>query len=131
MLKLIDILKSFKYKNLLTLNMFVNKSKVLTLTIVKEYTIELSHPIKREDFIPYNMKDEFIKDHKPLFKNWVVCNETSDVKTKVAKLVKDGNQYRIYFNTKEGACIMSELHHCDRATYNDLAIFFEGKLELN
>jgi hypothetical protein len=127
----INILKSFKYKHLLTLNMFLNKTKVLTLSIAKDYCKELSQPIKREDFIPYNMKNEFIKDHKPLFKDWVVCNETSDVKTKVAKLVKNGRHYRIYFNTKEGAYIMSDTNSCDHAKYNDLAIFFEGKLELS
>ncbi len=127
---MIEILKCFKHKRLLTLNMFITKTKVLTLTIVKEYTKELSHPIKRQDFIPYDMNDKFIENHKPIFKNWVVCDETSDINTKVAKTTIDGKTYRIYFNTSNGAVIMSETHACDNAKYNDLAIFFEGKLEL-
>ena len=89
-----EILKSFKHKHLLTLNMFVNKTKILTLIIVKDYNKVLSGKIKREDFIPYNMKDEFIENHKPLFKNWAVCNQTSDEKTKVAKMISSNMKYR-------------------------------------
>lgn len=129
-MNLVDILKSFNHKRLLTLNMFINKTKVLTLSIVKKYNTELSQQIKRQDFIPYDMDNNFIHNHKPIFKGWSVCEETSDVKTKVAKTMTSGKQYRIYFNTKNNALIMSETNACDNATYNDLAIFFEGKLEL-
>lgn len=127
-----EVLKKLKYKTLPTLNRFILKTKDLDMHLVMKYTKFLSEKPKREDFIPYNSQGELIKDHKPKFKGWTVCPTTSDEKTKVAmKNLGDNNSCRIYFDTKEGVTIVSYTHMSDFVTYNELAIFFEGKLELN
>lgn len=69
----------------------------------------------------------------PHFKGWDICNEASgdadeDGKCKTVAL-KDGT--RIYFETRDGVLIIGEHNMSDKVTYNDLFIFFEGKLKLN
>jgi hypothetical protein len=112
-------------KTLLTLNQFTDKAK--TIEEVKEYNNYLKGIPKRTDFISFDDDGFALNDNKPKFKGWTVCEETSNDTIKVAKK----ENCRIYFDTKDGVIIVSETNMSDNCTYNDLAIFFDGKLELN
>lgn len=125
-----EILKKFKAKKLIQLNKFVFKRGV-ELSDILDYTKELNKKIKRIDFIPYDSNGDFIEGHKPLFKGWELCTDTSSDTKKVAKMQTHGNSYKIYFDTANGATVISLEHMVDECTYNDLASFFEGNLELN
>lgn len=125
-----EILKKHKSRFLLTLNKFVIR-KGVTFEEVKKYNDLLARRPKREHFIPFDDEGTFIKNHKPLFKGWRVCGDTSDEKSKVAILTTQGNTFRIYFGTANGVEIMSLSHAADNCTYNDIAIFFEGHLSIN
>lgn len=98
---------------------------------VLDYTVELNKKIKRTDFIPYDSDGNLILGHKPLFKGWELCLDTSAETKKVAKLQTHGNSYKIYFDTENGSVVISLEHMIDECTYSDLATFFEGTLELN
>lgn len=124
------ILKEFKCKKLITLNKFIYRKGVVNLSTAKDYATELSKSIQRTDFIPYDSDGNLIVGHKPLFKGWTVCEHASSDTKKVASLQTQGNSYKIYFDTAQGATIISLEHMTDNCTYNDLAIFFEGNLEL-
>lgn len=124
-----SIVRKYKGRFLVTLNKFVSRKNV-TIEDIKTYANVLARRPKREHFIPYDDNGEFIKNHKPLFKGWQVCNDTSDELSKVAKLTTQGNTYRIYFGTANGVEIVSLTHGCDNCTFNDIAIFFDGHLEL-
>lgn len=124
----IDMLKAHGFKTLPTLNQFV--FKVTNLAMTKHYNEFLSQKPKRTDFIPYDAEGFLLSDAEPIFKGWDVCEETSSDDKKVAKLTVKENDYRIYFETKEGIIVISQTHMVDEVTYNDLAIFFEGKLKL-
>ena len=125
-----DVLKKYKSKKLITLNSLTFK-KNITLYDLKEYATKLGGKPKRTDFIPYDVDGNLILNHKPIFKGWSICKDTSSDIKKVAKLQTHGNSYKIYFDTASGTTIISLEHMCDECTYNDLAIFFEGNLELN
>jgi hypothetical protein len=125
-----ELLKKYKSKKLLQLNSFVFR-KNITLADVQQYSTELKKEPQRTDFIPYDSEGKFIKNHKPLFVGWDLCNDSSSNTKKVAKLQTHGNSYRIYFDTSNGVTIVSLEHMIDQATYNDLANFFEGNLELS
>lgn len=125
-----EYLKGLGHKKLVTLNVFVNKTKLVTLQHVKRYNTDLSQKPSREDFIPFDDQGTRILNHKPLFKGWSVCKDTSDEKTKVAKMVSNSIEYRIYFGTVNGVVVVSHQNMCDNCTYNDLAIFFESGLVL-
>ena len=125
-----DILKKYKSKRLITLNKFVTRKNV-TFEDIKFYNNLLARRPKREHFIPYDDDGNFIKNHKPLFKGWRVCNDTSDVKSKVAILTTKGNTYRLYFGTANFVEIISLSHAADNCTYNDIALFFKGHLDIN
>jgi len=127
---MITFLKKHRFKHIVSLSTILFKRKSITIDELKHYNVELSKGIRREDFIPYDKEGNRILNHKPIFKGWTVCDETSDVKTKVAKLSNEHNNYRIYFGTAKGALIVSETNACDDCTYRDLTIFFENKLEL-
>lgn len=123
-----DILKIRGFETLPTLNQFVEKAG--SLTIVKKYTDFLQEVPKRTDFIPYDDEGFLLADSEPIFAGWEVCEESSSETKKVAKFKDETNEYRIYFETKEGIIIISNTHMVDEVKYNDLAIFFEGKLKL-
>jgi hypothetical protein len=125
-----DLLKKFKSRKLIKLNDLVFRRGV-TLEDIKDYTILLNGKIKRTDFIPYDANGNFILNHKPVFKGWSLCTDTSGEVKKVAKMQTKGNSYKIYFDTAAGSTIISLEHMVDECTYNDLVVFFEGNLELN
>lgn len=118
-------LKGRKFKVLPTLNTIVGKAK--TLEEVNEYEKLLKDIPKRTDFINFDDEGYELNENEPIFKGWKVCNETSNDNIKVAKK----EDCRIYFDTKDGVIIVNETNMSDNVTYNDLTIFFEGKLELN
>lgn len=125
-----ELLAKYKSKKLLTLNQFVNR-KGTTLEDIKAYTKLLAGKPRRQDCIGYDDDGNRILNHKPLFKGWQLCTDTSADVNKVAKLQTNGNSYKIYFMTANGVTIISLENMADEVTYNELAIFFEGNLELN
>jgi len=126
---LVDILKKVKSKKLITLNKLIFR-KGVDLKVSRDYATELGKEIQRTDFIPYDSDGIMILNHKPIFKGWSVCNDASSDTKKVAKMQTHGNSYKIYFDTANGATIISLENMTDQCKYNDLAIFFEGNLEL-
>ena len=126
---LVELLKKFKSKKLITLNMFIYK-KGVNIGDAIDYEKELSKKPHRTDFIPYDSDGNLIQDHKPIFKGWEMCEHASSDTKKVATMQTEGNSYKIYFDTANGTTIISLEHMVDECTYNDLAIFFEGHLEL-
>lgn len=122
---MIENLKKLGFKKAPTLNQFVSKSK--DLQEIKDYNEFLKLIPKRTDFINFDNEGFELNDNKPKFKGWTECKEASNEHIKVAKLGED----RIYFDTKDGVIIVSYTNMTDNATYNDLFIFFEGKLKLN
>ena len=124
-----SVTSKYKLNRLLTLNKFVRRSNV-TIDEVIEYNNILSEKPKREDFIPYDEEGKFIENHLTTFLGWSLCTETSSQKNKVAKMIENGIEYRMYFGTANGVTVISHKHACDECSYNDLAIFFEGKLRL-
>ena len=114
-----------KENALLTLNLFVDKA--YSLEEVKEYKYFLDDIPERTDFINFASEGFELNDNVPIFKGWEVCEETSSDIVKVAKK----GECRIYFDTKDGVIIVNEENMSDNITYNDLAIFFYGKLELS
>lgn len=122
---MVNRLKKLKFKSLPTVNFFINK--IDDLKSIKDYNTFLSKDPKRTDFINFDSDGFELNDNIPIFKGWLVCTETSNEQIKVAK--KDN--CRIYFDTKDGVIVVNETNMVDNCTYNDLAIFFEGKLELN
>lgn len=124
------LLSKYKLKKLVTLNQFVDR-KGVTLEDAKKYSTLLKGKPERVDFIKYNLEGKLDKSIKPIFKGWEICLDTSAEINKVAKLLTVGNSYKIYFNTANGTTIVSLEHMIDECKYNDLAIFFEGNLELN
>lgn len=124
--------KTFKLKpvkTLKTLNQFVDYA--MTLEDVEAYNKELKELPKITDFINYDLDGFEINENVPKFKGWEVDEETSSETKKVAKMVTKNNEYRVYFHTDSGIIISSTTNMSDHVTYNDLAIFFEGKLEMN
>jgi hypothetical protein len=124
---MIEILKDLGFKNAPTLNQFVKK--VDDLDAIKMYAKFLEGIPKRTDFINFDDDGFALNDNVPLFKGWEECKEASSESIKVARLGDKDD--RVYFNTKDGVIIVNLKNLCDQATYNDLFIFFEGKLKLN
>lgn len=122
---MIDKLKELGFKTAPTLNQFVKK--VNDLNLIKEYNKFLNKAPKRTDFINFDSDGFALNDNVPLFNGWSECEEASNEKIKVAKL--DDN--RVYFDTKDGVIVVNLTNMTDKAKYNDLFIFFEGKLKLN
>ena len=122
---MIDKLKKLGFKTAPTLNQFVKKAKDLEL--VKQYNNFLEQMPNRTDFISFDDEGFALNDNKPLFKGWNECIETSSETIKVARL--DDNL--VYFDTADGVLVVNTTNMSDNATYNDLFIFFEGKLRLN
>lgn len=121
---MIEVLKDKKYKSLPTLNTFVSREKDLKL--IKKYNDFLKTVPKRTDFISYDFDGVQLLDNKELFKGWIVCSKTSNDTIKVATR---GNA-KIYFDTADGVIVVNHEKMTDKATYNDLAIFFDGNLKL-
>jgi hypothetical protein len=126
---MINLLKELSFKTLPTLNLFVDKVKAENYII--SYNNDLKKNPKITDFINFDLEGFEINDNKPVFKGWKVCEESSSDNKKVPKLTTKYNEYRIYFDTDSGVIIASLTNMCDYVTYNDLAIFFEGKLKIN
>tara|TARA_R100001480_G_scaffold25387_2_gene35705 strand:- start:525 stop:899 length:375 start_codon:yes stop_codon:yes gene_type:complete len=122
---MISELKELGFKTAPTLNQFVKKTDDVKL--IKQYNNWLSKVPKRTDFISFDNEGYALNDNTPLFKGWVECLEASSEKIKVAKL----EETRMYFDTKDGVIVVNLTNMCDQTTYNDLFIFFEGKLKLN
>lgn len=122
---MINRLKKLKFQTAPTLNHFVKK--IDDLKSIKEYTTFLEGIPKRTDFINFDNEGYELNENQTLFKGWTVCEDSSNENIKVAKL----DNCRIYFDTADGVIIVNETNMTDNATYNDLFIFFEGKLELN
>jgi|JI10StandDraft_1071094.scaffolds.fasta_scaffold18462_10 hypothetical protein len=119
-----NFLKQRKFKTLPTLNIVVGKAK--TLDDAKEYERLLKDIPQRTDFINFD-KDGFeLNENEPIFKGWSVCEEASGEVVKVATK----GECKIYFDTADGVIVVNETNMSDNVTYNDLAIFFESKLEL-
>ena len=125
-----ELLSKYNLDKLVTINQFLNTEGV-TLGDLKQYNYLLSKEPKRTDFINYDDKGLIVLGNKPVFKGWRLCKDTSADINKVAKLITVGNSYKIYFMTANGVTIISLENMCDRCTYNDIAIFFDGNLELN
>jgi len=121
---MIEQLKKWGFKTAPTLNQFVksNKSK----TDILNYTLFLDKIPKRTDFINFDDEGFALNDNVPLFKGWYACGEASNDKIKVAR---NGDNL-VYFDTKDGVIVVNHTNMSDQTTYNDLFIFFEGKLEL-
>lgn len=133
-------IKSLGVKKLPTINIFLEvqdrklrkkASKEILYTNLMEFVKDLKKVPKITDFIDYDLKGFQVQDNKPIFKGWTVCEETSSETKKVPTLKTKNNVYKIYFDTKDGVIISSETHMSDQLTYNDLAYFFEGNLELS
>lgn len=122
---MISRLKKLKFKTAPTLNEFIKK--VDDLKQIKEYVAFLDKIPKRTDFISFDDDGFALNDNVPLFKGWEECPEASSENIKVAKL----GDNRMYFDTKDGVIIANHSNMSDEVTYNDLFIFFEGKLALN
>ena len=122
---MIDKLKKLGFKTAPTLNQFVIKAK--TIEDIKEYAKFLDTTPQRSDFIDFDSEGFALNDNVPLFKGWSECEDASNEEVKVAKL--DDN--RAYFDTNDGVIIVNLTNMTDQAKYNDLFIFFEGKLKLN
>lgn len=122
---MIQRLKELGYKKAPTLNQFVKSGN--TLKDIKAYQKFLDQVPKRTDFISFDDEGFELNENTPLFKGWVVCLEASNESIKVAKFEEN----RMYFDTKDGVIIVNQTHMSDKSTYNDLVIFFEGKLKLN
>jgi hypothetical protein len=122
---MIDKLKKLGFKTAPTLNQFVIKAK--TIEDIKEYAKFLDTIPQRCDFIDFDSEGFALNDNVPLFKGWSECEDASNEEVKVAKL--DDN--RAYFDTNDGVIIVNLTNMTDQAKYNDLFIFFEGKLKLN
>lgn len=120
-----SFLKKRKFKTLPTLNTVVGKAK--TLEEAKEYERLLKDIPKRTDFINFDNDGFELNENEPIFKDWIVCEDTSNESIKVAKK----GDCKIYFDTADGVIIVNETNMSDNVTYNDLAIFFDGKLGLN
>lgn len=118
-------LNDFGTKKLLTINQFIDQSN--SLEDIKEYNSLLSKNPEISDFLDFDIDGFFLSDNKRLFKGFVECRETSSEKRKVAK--KDDTL--IYFYTKDGVIMIDKDKMTTESTYNDLAIFFDGKLEFN
>lgn len=116
-------------KTLRTLNQFVDVNHIAFE--IEAYNEELKGDPKITDFINFDMDGFELNENKPKFKGWEVCEDSSSETKKVAKLVTESNEYRIYFHTDSGVILASQTNMSDNCTYNDLAIFFEGKLEMN
>lgn len=121
---MINRLKKLKFKAAPTLNEFIKR--IDNLKDIKEYVAFLDKIPKRTDFINFDEDGFALNDNVPLFNGWSECLESSSENIKVA--TKDSSL--IYFDTKDGVIIASLTNMSDNATYNDLFIFFEGKLEL-
>jgi len=122
---MIKQLKELGFKTAPTLNQFVKKCDDILL--VKKYNNWLNKSPKRTDFISFDNDGFALNENTPIFKDWSVCEESSTEKIKVAKL----GDNRIYFDTKDGVIVVNHTHMTDQTKYNDLFIFFEGKLKLN
>tara|TARA_R110000772_G_scaffold248386_1_gene362402 strand:- start:133 stop:501 length:369 start_codon:yes stop_codon:yes gene_type:complete len=122
---MIDKLKELGFKTAPTLNQFVKKSKDLEL--IKKYNNFLNKIPKRTDFISFDNEGFALNDNEPLFKGWSECEEASSEGIKVAKL----GDNRVYFETNDGVIVVNLTNMSDEATYNNLFIFFNGKLKLN
>lgn len=117
-------LKKLKFKTAPTINQFIDKCDDLDL--IKRYNQFLKQIPKRTDFISFDDEGFALNDNKPIFKGWDECPDASSEIIKVARL--DDN--RVYFDTKDGVIVVNLHNMCDNTTYNDLFIFFEGKLKL-
>lgn len=124
-----ELLEMQLFETLPTLNQFVDRSD--DIDEIKGYKSMLNEIPKRSDFLCFDCDGFALNDHTPMFEGWEVCEETSNENIQVAKLIDETGEYRIYFGTKDGVIIVSQTNMCDNATYNDLAIFFEGKLKLS
>lgn len=124
-----QMLKKYKQKKLITLNKFVNL-KGVTIEDIKQYSTMLSKEPKRIDFIPYDAEGVRLIKNEAIFEGWRMCKDTSAEKNKVAMLLTNGNSYKIYFMTANGVTLISLEHMVDNCTFNDLANFFQGNLEL-
>lgn len=116
-------------KTLLTLNQAL--VGFISIEEAKDYNGFLKQEPKIEDFINFDLDGFELNDNEPIFKGWVMDEETSSETKKVAKLTTADNECRIYFHTDSGIIIVDKEKMSDNCTYNDLAIFFEGKLEMN
>lgn len=122
---MIDKLKQLGFKTAPTLNQFVKK--VNDIELVKQYNNFLNKVPKRTDFISYDNDGFALNENEPIFKGWDVCDEASSENIKVARL--DDNL--VYFDTKDGVIVTNYTNMSDQVKYNDLFIFFEGKLKLS
>ena len=122
---MIKRLKKLKFKTAPTLNEFIKK--VDDLKQIKEYVAFLDKVPERTDFINFDEDGFALNDNTPLFKGWSECLETSNEYIKVPTLENN----KIYFDTADGVIVANLTNVSDKVTYNDLFIFFEGKLELN
>lgn len=122
---MINRLKKLKFKTAPTLNEFIKK--VDDLKQIKEYVAFLDKIPQRTDFINFDEDGFALNDNVPLFKGWGECLEASSEEVKVAAL----GDSRVYFDTADGVLVANLSNMSDNATYNELFIFFEGKLLLN
>lgn len=120
---MIDRLKKLGFKTAPTLNKLVKRTKDIDL--IKDYALFLDKIPKRTDFISFDDEGFALNDNEPIFKGWSECEEASNETIKVAKLKEN----RVYFDTKDGVIVVNITNMTDNATYNDLFIFFEGKLK--
>jgi len=122
---MIDKLKQLGFKTAPTLNQFVKK--VDDIKLVKQYNNFLNKVPRRTDFISFDNEGFALNENEPIFKGWGVCDEASSETIKVARL--DDNL--VYFDTADGVIVTNYTNMSDQVKYNDLFIFFEGKLKLN
>lgn len=119
---------------LLTLNEFVDhiKTKGLTpkkeLEAIRQYTAFLNEVPKVTDLVNFDSEGFYLDGHKPLFKDFITCDEAGTDEKKVP--MKDN--VRIYFFDDEKGGVL--LHHenfiTDQCTWNEIAIGFNAKNKL-
>ena len=124
-------LKKLKFKTAPTLNDFVKK--VDDIKQIKEYVAFLDKEPQRTDFISFDSDGFALNDNVPHFKGWKMSEEFSSDEDEngISKKVAVKDETFIYFETSEGVTILGKYQMSDKVTYNDLFIFFEGKLKLN
>jgi len=122
---MIDKLKKLGFNTAPTLNEFVKKG--VSKKAIVDYAKFLDEIPKRTDFISFDDEGFALNENEPIFKDWDVCEDASSESIKVAKQ----DNIRIYFDTKDGVIVASHTNMSDQVTYNDLFIFFEGKLGLS
>tara|TARA_R110002051_G_scaffold65374_1_gene118631 strand:- start:228 stop:656 length:429 start_codon:yes stop_codon:yes gene_type:complete len=93
---------------------------------VKTYGNYLKQEPKRTEFLNFDEEGFYLEDNKPMFKGFVTCDEASTEEKKVA-LFQDTRLYFYPADDVKGVVLYHPNFATDRCTYNELAIAFNPK----